>query len=254
MDFIDEIKQGARWEGRDAFPSSELWRLEVNKWGGFIKESGQFARFLPRLKDTPKKRDETLAEISAAYFVSKIRSFPILKWEPEGENNQKGEFTFRAPDGTTVFCEVKSPGWEAEVAKQDKHSPRLSKPKFIHAEAKFFNSAPDIRHCVEKAYLKFKQGICNLLIIVDDLLFSLNLNHWGVEEALFYERLPSPYSDMKAEGCFVADTFCRMSALATLNVQLTHKIEYHWRVYSNTSALIRISDILNSEKLVYDAV
>lgn len=76
MDFIDEIKQGARWEGKDAFPSSEFWRLEVNKWGGFIKEGGQFTCFLPRLKDMPKKRDETLAEISAAYFVSKIRSFP----------------------------------------------------------------------------------------------------------------------------------------------------------------------------------
>jgi hypothetical protein len=161
IDLINEIKQGSRWADKDAFPSTQEWAMEVNKWLAFLKEEKQFDRFLPRLKDAPEKRDETLSEISAAYFISKIKCYHIAKWESRGEENQIGEFAFNVPD-TTVFCEIKSPGWESAIAKKDKDSPRLAQPKYRN-EGRFYNNAGDIRNSIEKAYSKFKSDTTVLL-------------------------------------------------------------------------------------------
>lgn len=251
MDLINEIKQGSRWANKDAFPSTQEWAMEVDKWLAFLKEEKQFDRFLPRLKDAPKKRDETLSEISAAYFISKIKCCHIAEWEPRGEENQIGEFAFNVPD-TTVFCEIKSPGWESEIAKKDKGSPRLKQPKYINAEERFYNNARDIRNSVEKAYPKFKIDTPNLLIIVDDLFVSLNDDMFGAKEALYYEQLKPPYTDTKPNSCFANKDFERLSALATLNIQQSKQIEYHWKLFKNGFALCEIPGAFINERSVYE--
>lgn len=244
MSLIETIKLGSRWKDKDAFPSTPEWSQEVENWLLFLKEQGQFERFLPRLKDAPSKRDETLSEISAAYFICKIKACPIVEWEPKGTNNRVGEFLFLLPNKTIIFCEVKSPGWESEIAKQDKESSRLNQPKFIHAEGRFFNNALDIRRSIEKAYPKFSDNVPNLLIITDDLFVSLSDDKFGANEALYYEQLKPPHIDTKPNGCFVNSDFNKLGAIATLNVQQTKEVKYHWKWYNNSFALFNIGKIV----------
>lgn len=239
---LDEIKQGSRWIGKDAFPSTLEWKLEVEKWLIFIKQEGQFQRFLPRLQDIPRKRDEALAEISAAYFIKRIKGYPILEWQPVGAENKTGEFSFQVANEYIVFSEVKSPGWEADVVRNKDDLGRLDKPKYINGEAAFFNNAVDIRYAIQKAYPKFIEDKLNLLIIVDDLRVSLSEDRWGAEEALYYKPLKTPYCDTKSEGCFVSTGYNRLGGLATLNVEQTKEINYRWKLYKNPNAIISLPD------------
>lgn len=248
---LNEIKAGSKWEGRDAFPSTVEWETEVNKWLLFIKNNRQFEQFKPRLREKPQIRNETLAEIQTAYFISEIFGCPIIEWEPQGADNKRGEFSFKVPDGV-VFCEVKSPGWEADIAKENSNSPRLKEPKYINGEAGSFNNADDVRYAIEKAFPKFLYDRPNLLIIVDDLFVSLKDDKFGVNEVLFYRKLKPPYVDDKQEGVFTNTSFDRLSALATLNVELTNKLSYHWHCYLNPFALHKMPPSFDNKKVVYE--
>jgi len=244
MKLLDEIRNGAKWVGKDSFPSTPLWEAEVDKWLVFIKDHGQFERFLPRLKGKPDKRNEAFTEINTAYFTSEIMGYPIVEWEPQGANNKIGEFSFLVSD-VIVFCEVKSPGWEADIARQDKLSPRLKKPKYIHGEGGPFKNSFDIRHAIEKAYAKFLPDKVNLLVLADDLMVSLMDDRLGTEITLFREKLKPPYHDTEPDGCFANDTFKKLSGLATLNIVHTDRITYHCMLYKNPHALCTLPDIFS---------
>ena len=252
INLLEEIKRDARWNGKDAFPSTLEWELEVNKWIVFIKNNGQLERFLPRLKDMPDKRDEALAEISTAYFISEIKESKIIKWEPKGVDNKTGEFTFTICDGKEVFCEVKSPGWEADIVRRNRDYTRLEKPKHMNGEARFFNNATDIRQAIEKAYPKLPNNTLTLLVIRDDLWVSLNDDLFGAKEALFYEKLLPPYTDTKENGCFISTEFENLSGMATLNVELSSKMKYCWKLYHNPHALNKFPDTFIKEWTVYE--
>ncbi len=249
MNLLQEIKHGSKWEGKDDFPSTRRWKTEVEKWLEFLKDEGQFEKFLPRLRDNPSRRNEVFSEISAAYFIQKIKNCSIIEWEPRGENGSIGEFSFNV-SGIIIFCEVKSPGWEAEIAKKNKNSPRIRQPKYINGEGRAFNNAVDIRMSVEKAYPKFRKDIINLLIIVDDLFVSLVDDIFGMNEAL----LGSPYTDNRSNGCFVNSDFNRLSAIASLNVQETGKLKYFWKLYSNPFALLKIPEFFCSGSYIFEVI
>jgi len=103
---LNKIATGSRWIGKDRFPSNQMSRDRVVEWLEYINSKGQFDRFLPRLKDVPAKREETFAEIKAAYFIEKSAGYPITLWEPPGNNGNLGEFSFMF-EGMEIFCEVK---------------------------------------------------------------------------------------------------------------------------------------------------
>ena len=224
---LAKITQGSRWLGKDEFPSDELWADEVEKWLQYVEGRRQFDRFLPRLRDLPAQRDETLAEIKAAYFNETYVGYQTCSWEPCGEGAKLGDFSF-AFKATNVFCEVKSPGWEqAIVESQGKKSPRLGLPKYIPGvEFSSFANWPYVRASVLRAYPKFPDNTSTLLILVDDFKVCLTDDPLGMPKAL-YES---------GTGCFMSNQFSNLGAIAALNVQNTGKIEYRFSVYHNPMA------------------
>ena len=100
--------------GTDEFPSCVTWADEHEAWLRFAKETGGFA---------------------------------FMGWEPLGADSKRGEFLVGAPP---VFVEVKSPGWEDEIAKAG----RRDSPK--------------------KAYPTMPDTLPTLLVINDDLMRSVS--------------------------------------------------------------------------------
>lgn len=248
-DLTDVIKENSRWEGKDAFPATKEWRLEINKWLQFIIDRGQFDRFLPRLKDKPEKRDEALAEITAAYYLSSIHGCKIVEWEPLGKNRKRGEFSFSVSNNSTiVFCEIKSPGWEADIAKQNKSSPRLKQRKLLKdPEFRWYDNAQDTRNTLLKASDQIPDNIPSLLIITDDFFMPNHEDDYiGIKKALFHKKQSHPdvdFTDSVPQGCFVDATFANISALAALNYDkpvFSNNIKYYWKIFKNPNSKLQI--------------
>jgi hypothetical protein len=73
-----------------------------------------------------------------------------------------------------VFVEVKSPGWEDEIAKAEgQDSQRLQQPKYVGVETRATAPWASVRHAVAKAYPKMPDTMPTLLVINDDLMVSL---------------------------------------------------------------------------------
>ncbi len=224
---LAKIAQGSRWLGEDEFPSDELWADEVEKWLQYVEGRSQFDRFLPRLRDLPAQRDETLAEIKSAYFIDTYAGYQICAWEPCGEGAKLGDFSF-AFKATKVFCEVKSPGWErAIVESQGVNSPRLKEPKYIPGiESSWFDNSRYVSDSILKAEPKFPNDNPTLLILVDDLKVSLIDDPLGMPKALYGS----------GTGCFTSNQFKNLGAVGVLNVENTGRIEYRFCVYHNPMA------------------
>ena len=78
------MRQGARWVGQDGYPAFEHITDEHERWLEYVDAKAQLGRFLPRLRDRARQRDEALAEIAVAYFLERHASLPIVEWEPHG--------------------------------------------------------------------------------------------------------------------------------------------------------------------------
>ncbi|MFA5261606.1 MAG: hypothetical protein WC450_10295, partial [Candidatus Omnitrophota bacterium] len=148
---LDTIIEQAKWKQTDHYPSCPEWKAEDNKLLELAKEERVLEDYFHRLTtDNKSRRDETLNELRAAYFLRKGCKISIKKWFP---NNGRGEFTLFI-NGQDVFCEVKSPGWEAVEEES-----RKKQPKYIHAEVKTVDNSPNIIYTVKKAYVKFSDKI-----------------------------------------------------------------------------------------------
>lgn len=221
---LKKIATDSRWIGKDQFPSNELSRDRVVRWLEYVDSKSQFDGFLPRLKDSPDKRDECLAEITAAYFIEACAGYPITTWEPAGNNGKLGEFSFTF-GSKEIFCEVKSPGWEREVVEREGvKSPRLNQPKYIRGEGGSFDNSLYVRDTVLKAYPKFPIKQPTLLILVDDFKVALSDDPIDMWKALFKENV----------GCFTTNHFCNLGAIGVLCME---KIDPDFCVYHNPMAL-----------------
>ena len=221
---LSKIAEGSRWLGKDEFPSNEMSRDRIVEWLEYINSKGQFDRLLPRLKDVPAKREETFAEIKAAYFIEKYAGYPITVWEPPGNNGKVGEFTF-VFEGREIFCEVKSPGWEREVVESEgPSSPRLKKAKYLLGDHGWVDNSDYIRDTILKAYPKFSINKPTLLILVDDFKVPLNDNPIDMWKALYKENV----------GCFTTSRFCNLGAIGVLCME---KLDPDFCVYHNPMAI-----------------
>jgi hypothetical protein len=55
-----------------------------------------------------------------------------------------------------MFVEVKSPGWEAQIAREEgQGSSRLLQPKYINGEGRWLDSVERVREAVSRAYPQF---------------------------------------------------------------------------------------------------
>lgn len=166
------MMERSRWQGKDAFPSSQLFADEVEKVLNFALSNGQFGPYLGLLAGTASQRDAALAELRVAFFFRR-NGFRISGWRPVGANNRDGEYLLRGPAGVDVFTEVKGPGWESELSKEEINRGRQRQKKHLYCEPRATQPYRAIRLSVDKAYGKFPPDTPNLLVIVDDLFISL---------------------------------------------------------------------------------
>lgn len=171
----------------------------------FVIEQQQKDRFWPRLKSDPTQRDETFAEIEVAYFLHKVVGLKIIDWEPPGRNSKSGEFLVSSPAGR-LFIEVKSPGWEQDIVREqqanaekageppgsqewvNRKDERISQGK--HREARSFDPVPLIRNAVNKASQQVPGDRPTLLIINDDYFVPFSASWMLVSWALYVPRQP----------------------------------------------------------------
>jgi hypothetical protein len=236
-----EVSRGAQWVGSDDFPSCVEWADEHEAWLRFVKATGAWAHYLPRLKGPKERRDEAFAEMAAAYFLVVKCGLRLLEWEPAGANGKRGECLLGTATRKPVFVEVKAPGWEDEIAKAEgQSSPRLQLPKYIHAEARSTGPWASVRHAVKKAYPKMPDTMPTLLVINDDLMVSLlDWGHNVTEIGLYTPRSAGHDSGYLAEDGPFADSRCeRLGAVGILNVRLLPTgIDYRFALYENAHSL-----------------
>lgn len=231
---LHQVTQGAQL-------AESAWAGEYEAWLRFIDSQGMLPLYLPRLQGPNERRDEALAEIGVAYFLA-TKCLRIFEWEPPGAGGKKGDFLVGFDRRQPIFVEVKSPGWEAEIIKvEGQHSPRLMRPKYIHAEARFTNPVAPVRHAVKKAYPKMPSDMPTILVIHDDLM--VQLLDWGedpVDIALYRPRVDGyTTGDLAEDGPFADNRFERLAAVGVLNVvPRSQGTEYRFALFDNPYALV----------------
>ncbi len=120
--YLTEIATGSRWaeDENDKFPSDQQCSDVFEQMMSWF--SGKFpakchGRVVTRLRSTRRTRDETFAEIIAAYFIENACGYPVVDWEPEFAQGKTADFTMVVPLRTSspeILVEVKAPSWTRE--------------------------------------------------------------------------------------------------------------------------------------------
>jgi hypothetical protein len=113
---ISEIAHGSRWadDERDKFPSDQEWFDSFERmiaWFAAKFTEKYYGRVITRLRSTQRTRDETFAEITAAYFIEKVCAYPVIDWEPEFARNKTADFAVRISSRSSlqdILVEVKA--------------------------------------------------------------------------------------------------------------------------------------------------
>lgn len=170
---LSEIHANARWKG-ERYPATQALADEVEGLLVFAKSKGQdvFNTYEKRLRTKPSQRDAAIEELRVAHLLDR-KHFTVMAWAPIGSGTREGEFVVRDRGGVDVFVEVKGPGWEGELSKNQLRSGRKDQPKYQHTEAAYPKNTTKVAEAVEKAYPKFSRSTRNLLVIADDLYIPL---------------------------------------------------------------------------------
>lgn len=230
---FDDIFKNPKWSGKDFFPSSAEWKNEINNWFLFINGKNQLNRYVPRLNDSTTRRDEALAEIFSAYFLETILNYEVINWEQRTISNNNVDFVVCSTKDK-IYCEVKSPGWEAELKNNEQLSGRKALPKHLEGEVRFPEPWQRIRYAIKKSYQKFLPTEKNLLIIHDDLFVSLleDFSRKDINIVLFEEK--GIYNN--EIGYFVNSAFSNIGGILFIDCRYVSKIEYRCRFIANINA------------------
>lgn len=234
------VSQEARWKGRDQYPSSTELADEHERWLHLAHAKGAFDHYLGRFRGSPRQRDEALAEMGAAYFLSSRCGLEIVSWEPVGLGGKRGEFVVSFPPARRLFVEVKSPGWEAEIVQSHgAGSQRLKEPKYLDGEVRWIGPWEAVRRAVAKAYGKMPEDMPTLLIIWDDLFVPLGDLPDAVDIALYCPRARGCTSGYLAEdGCFVGRQYDRLGAVGIMDMNIRRgRPEYRFSLFRNANAV-----------------
>lgn len=119
---LTEIATGSRWaeDENDQFPSDQQWSDAFEQMITWF--AGKFAtkyqdRVITRLRGTRRSRDETFAEIIAAYFIEQACGYSVIDWEPEFSQGNTADFRILASLAALspeILIEVKAPSWTRE--------------------------------------------------------------------------------------------------------------------------------------------
>jgi len=114
---LTEIATGSRWaeDENDQFPSDQQWSdafEQMLTWFAGKFSTKYHGRVITRLRGTRRSRDETFAEIIAAYFIEQACGYSVTDWEPEFAQGNTADFAIVAPHrtfSTEILVEVKAP-------------------------------------------------------------------------------------------------------------------------------------------------
>lgn len=147
-----------------------------------------------------------------------------------------GEFSIMAPEGCSVFTEVKSRGWESELSDAERLAGRTKLPKYLDGEGGAFANWEKMRECIgsPKTYPKFASTQPNLLVIADNLFVSLLDAESQIDIALYDKR--GKYGD--EIGYFASPAYSNLGGVAAFAAEgRADGVEYRIKVYSNPYAL-----------------
>lgn len=235
---FDSVFNNPQWKGQDHFPSCKEWKLEINKRLEFIKSKNELNRFLKRLNATKTQRDEALAEILAAYVLEEKLKYKIIQWEKPTINGKNIDLLVLI-GSEEIFCEVKSPGWEAELSQKERLSDRKSKPKYINAEVRSVAPWENIQYSLFKAYGKFLPDKKNIVILCHDLFDGflelpndLNINNSLYSNSLHFNNLIKK----NGKGCFSDNTYENIGGLLLIEDYLfckDNEVTYKYKFFPN---------------------
>jgi hypothetical protein len=153
---LTEIATGSRWaeDKNDEFPSDQQWSdafEQMITWFAGKFPTKYYARVISRLRGTRRSRDETFAELIAAYFVEQACGCSVIDWEPEFAEGNTADFTIVAPLRTNapeILVEVKAPSWTRERVKEIQE--RIESLKVRRLSAAGEESAAELDVCLAK--------------------------------------------------------------------------------------------------------
>lgn len=232
---FDEVVSNPKWQGKDDFPSCGEWKKEINNWLLYIQSKNQLKRYVPRLNSFRTQRDETLAEMSSAYFMEVKLRHPVISWEEKTIANRDVDFVILCNASNKIYCEVKSPGWEGELEQEERLRGRQGLPKHINAESRSIDPWQNIRYAIKKSYPKFLPNCKNLLILNDDLFVHILDLPLNIDIAL-YEGMGIYNNEM---GYFTAneiDNYNNVGGVLIWDCRLTTTMEYRCKFIANKNA------------------
>lgn len=247
----EKLLTGARstGHGHDKYPAFQEWADELEQLLEFAVSQNQFERFgNPISKGRAHQRDEAVVELRSAFIFSR-NGFPVIAWEPPGAGQSKGEYSLSA-DGQSVFVEVKSPGWEAELSPEEIKAGRTKEPKYVQGDGRAVAPWLQTRECVKRAYHKFSDDKPNLLLIADDFHVSLADDLDQVKIGLFETN---PVFGGEA-GYFTNAAYERLGGVGLFSAHLMsdkRPVEYSLIVLANpfASRQTRLPELLTKLKL-----
>ncbi|HEY7291517.1 MAG TPA: hypothetical protein VH583_16890 [Vicinamibacterales bacterium] len=159
----------ATWRERTEYPAHQCWADELEQLLCFLEAEGVLDQFMPRLSNN--EWEGALAEVRTAFYF-KRNGFKITDWQPRAKPEIPGDLEIQWRDTERIFVEVKGPGWESELSKEEFKAKRQFQPKYINAEARAIDAYRGVEYAIKKALPKFVDSRPNLVVVVDDFFFS----------------------------------------------------------------------------------
>jgi len=217
----------------DGYPALPADVEEFDNLWLFAYDEGRIDHYVSRLSGKLAQRDEALNELRVALALKSL-GYRIVEWEPLGNGAKRGEYSITQDGHGVIFVEVKSPGWEGELAPEERAAGRTKQPKYIPGERRGGPLATwqRIRCCVEQAYSKFSPDRTNILVIADDFRVPLDDQQMGIALYNPVASLLAPLgcSDYACSdyglGPFASSTFENIGSVARLTNELLSRQDY----------------------------
>jgi len=171
---FDEVFTNSWWSEQSNFPPCDEWKADIEKHLRFMLDKSYLSSIENQLRS--RNFESFLSEIFAACFVEVSLGFEITEWNPQTKKGRDVEFRVRIKENSEIFCEVKSPGWQGQLTKEEIDSGRAKQSKHSKfTEARAVHPYMNIRKTIANSYEKFLSDRQNLLIITDDLFQPLSM-------------------------------------------------------------------------------
>lgn len=259
-DLFDKVFANSWWSRQSDFPPCDDWKANIEKQLEFMQDKGWLTSIEPQLQS--RNYESFLSEIFAVYFVEKSLGFEVTRWNPRTREGRDIEFRINDKSGGDIDCEVKSPGWQGQLSKEEIRYGRTKQRKYsIFGEARGVAPYGNIRRAIDKSYDKFLSDKQNLLIVTDNLFQPLPMNPrfnpeldrkipWNIYVALYNDH-DHLYG---GKGYFRTNEHEHLSGILFLNDRYLGKFFAWFEVNPNARILLSKEFVSKALKLNDDQI